>query len=270
MKKKTFTCGPCTGLFTLKDESLPESGNQCLYLCRNPQSVLKNRLVLAKDSLPLSHWCLARQRHTDTIFRVTKQDLGRGAFDNESALQNCDALYTTESSVLIGVFTADCLGILLADPSLPLAAAVHSGWKGTAQAILYKMLARLRKENLLSPHSLHVYFSPSLMKSSLEVGKEVVDAIRTMAENFDLEIEDCIEAKSNGRFLLDNQGINLQMCRAFGIPEENLHPSQLDTLTNPRDCFSYRRTKPLDGEHFSCIWIEEPDSHPESPESNED
>ena len=48
---------------------------------------------------------------------------------------NVDAVYTTEPNILIGVFTADCLGILVVDETTPCICAIHSGWKGTTLEI---------------------------------------------------------------------------------------------------------------------------------------
>lgn len=244
--------GFCAGT-TMKNPNLPESGNQCLYLCTSKHGVMENRKALSKKTLPLSRWVTARQRHTDHIVRVFNEDAGKGSLDAESAVQDCDGLYTTEKNLLLGVYTADCLGILLTDPTVPLCAAVHSGWKGTTQAILFQMLDRLQQQNLLHPETIQVFFSPSLMAESLEVGEEVIEQIRTMAEQFELDPSPYIQAKGNGKYLLDNQGINMEMCRKFSIPEKNLHPSSIDTLRT-NSCFSYRKTKPLDGEHFTFVY----------------
>lgn len=56
---------------------------------------------------------------------------------------NVDAVYTTEPNILIGVFTADCLGILVVDETTPCICAIHSGWKGTTLEITKKCLSEL-------------------------------------------------------------------------------------------------------------------------------
>lgn len=65
--------------------------------------------------MPLENWVLPWQKHTDRIVRVTHEDILKGAFDKNTSIMDTDGLYTTEKDLLIGVFTADCLGILLAD-----------------------------------------------------------------------------------------------------------------------------------------------------------
>lgn len=241
---------------TLKSPEMPESGSLYFVLNADPAVIEDNRNAFSKGRVPLSRWILPVQQHTGHIERVYAGQAPKGAFDRESGIAACDGLYTTDPDVLVGVFCADCVGMVLLDPTIPLAAAVHSGWKGTANAVLMNLLRQLHEEKLLHPHTLQVYFSPSLLKNSLEVGPEVIEAIRAMAKKEHLGIEDCIENGEGDRFFLDNQGVNRHMARFFGIPDANIHLSDLDTLTNPGLCFSYRSTKPLDGEHFCCVWIE--------------
>lgn len=244
------------GCFTLRTPDAPESGNLALHVCQDPLDVMENRRRLQKDTLPLEKWCLPWQKHTATVARVTKADAGKGAFDAENSILETDGLYTTDPGLLIGVFTADCLGILLEDPTIPMVAAVHSGWKGTAQAILLRLLDALKQDELFHPETLQVYFSPSLLVHSLEVGPEVIDQVCEMAQVNRLSLEGCIHPGQADRSFLDNQLVNVRMLESQGIPPQNIHLSNLNTKTSPYG-FSYRRDGHKTGEHFSCIWIEE-------------
>lgn len=252
-----FISGRIHGGFVLRSPAAPENGNMALHVCYRFDDALAARKLLAKQTLPLDHWVLANQKHTGRICRVGSDHRGSGAFDAGSAIGPCDALYTTQPDTLIGVFTADCLGILLCDPSVPMICAVHSGWKGTAQAILLNALQTLQTQGLLHPDTIEVRFSPSLQKSSLEVGPEVVEAIRQMAAAHALDLTGCIEDGTGDRSYIDNQEINVRMLEAFGITENHIFRSSRDTKTDP-DCFSYRRDGRLGGEHFSWLYIGDP------------
>ena len=243
------------GVFTLRTPDAPEKGNLALHVCQDPNEVKKSRKLFAKDSLPLENWCLPWQKHTASIKRVFYGDRGKGAYQAHDSILETDGLYTTDPGLLIGVFTADCLGILFADPSIPLVAAVHSGWKGTVQAITLNLIEQLKKDGLFHPESLHVYFSPSLMPSSLEVGPEVVSQIEEMAQDKGLDLKGCILPGKGDRSFLDNQKVNVRMLESEGIPSSNIHLSNMDTKTSPY-CFSYRRDGKQTGEHFSAIWID--------------
>ncbi len=241
--------------WTYRTASLYEYGNMAMHISRDPEKIAENRTLLASQTLPLSRWVLADQKHTANIARISEADAGRGAFSMEDAIACTDGLYTTESDLLIGVHTADCLGIVLLDPAIPLAAVVHSGWKGTCQAILLRMLEALKTDNLLHPDTLQAYFAPSLLQSDLEVGPEVIEQIEAMAKREGLDASLYIEKGEGDRSFLDNQGLNIAMLEKFQVPADNIHPSSLSTKKEP-SCFSYRRDSRFGGEHFTFAWIQ--------------
>ncbi len=71
-----------------------------------------------------------------------------------------------------------------------------------------------------------------------------------------ISLEGCITSGQGDRSYLDHQKINAQFFKKFGIPNDNIQFSSLDTKTNPQ-CYSYRRDGKDCGEHFSCIWMDE-------------
>lgn len=251
--------GRIHGGITMRQADLPEKGNMALHVCQDPAAVAANRDALASCTLPLARWVLPWQKHTDRIAEITPDLAGRGALEADSSIMDVDAVYTTCPNLLIGVFTADCLGILLADPTVPLVCAVHSGWKGTAQNILYKTLDHLDKKGMLHPETLQVYFSPSIQKNSFEIGPEVRSALLESGDEIGLDYSDLIEDVSESdRSFADHQAMNVRILKSFAIPDASIHTSSLDTKTN-ETCFSFRRDHKKTGEHFTFGWIS--DSH---------
>lgn len=233
------------GATTLKDKKRPEQNNMALHVCIDPQAVMENRKALAEEiQVPLDHWVLPWQKHTANYREVTSKDLGKGAFDKDTSILNVDGLYTTEKDILIGVFTADCVGLILVDETTPCLAVVHSGWKGSTQGIVYHMAKDLIDKGLLHPKTTKAYFSPSILFDSLEVGMEVVELF--MANHIDLE--GCIRLMPHDKAYIDNQGINIKMLQSLGIT--HIFPSSMDTKKNRTDCFSFRNHKQT-GEHFT-------------------
>lgn len=250
------------GAITLKDALKPDQNNMALHVCNDEKGVLANRKELEKITLPLTQWALPWQKHTANFYRVTQEDKGKGAFDKDTSIMNVDALYTTEPGLLIGVFTADCVGILLVDESTPCICVIHSGWKGTVQQITTKTINHLIQENLLHPDTTQAFFSPSLQFDSLEVGMEVIEQV----QNLPLDTDSFIRMISKEKALFDNQGINAQMLIHAGIPKVNIHLSSIDTLTDTENGFSYRRNNrlkefPKCGEHFTYAYIKEKTSN---------
>ena len=243
------------GAVTLKDLHAPEQNNMALHVCIDPDQVMKNRNQLSKElQIPLSSFTLPWQKHTDHLVMITKQDIGAGATDKNTSIMNADAIYTDLPGVLIGVFTADCVGILIVDESKPALCAIHSGWKGTAQAITHKSVSLLNKEKKIDPARAKAFFSPSILKDSLEVGMEVVEQINAMGKRIGLDTTPFIQLISTQKALIDNQGLNAQMLINNGFQPENIHLSNLDTKKELTDCFSYRNDKQC-GEHFTFGYI---------------
>ena len=252
MKKITYIDNEIVlGATTLKDTSALENNNMALHVCIDPDKVMQNRKQLAKElDMPLDHWALPWQKHTVNIYEVTYSDKQKGAFDKDTSILNVDAVYTKDKGILIGVFTADCVGILLVDESKPCICCIHSGWKGTAQAITDKCVKELIQTKMIDPKTTKAFFSPSILFDSLEVGMEVVDQIKKL----DFDTEPFIRYMPNNKAYIDNQGLNIQMLLNNGFEANNIYPSKLDTKKELNDCFSFRNDKKT-GEHFTFAYL---------------
>jgi polyphenol oxidase len=78
----------------------------------------------------------ARQVHGTEGIQVTGEDPATlCTFTSEA-----DWLLTTERGYALGIFTADCIPIILIDPILSVIAAVHVGWRGAVHGIMHKVL----------------------------------------------------------------------------------------------------------------------------------
>ncbi len=81
-----------------------------------------------RDSAPLSGITTAKQIHSDIVLDAAGR---RGEVIGEG-----DGLISCEPGVIVGVKTADCVPILLADNSKRIVASIHAGWRGTAKEIV--------------------------------------------------------------------------------------------------------------------------------------
>ena len=75
-------------------------------------------------------------------------------------------------------FGADCTTLLLFDPVRQAIAAVHAGWRGTAQGIAYKAVLRMQAEFGCAPEHIHAAIGPCIGRCCFEVGPEVPEAMR--------------------------------------------------------------------------------------------
>lgn len=84
-----------------------------------------------------------------------------------------DAIVTATPGVWVGVRTADCVPILLADRGRRGIAAVHAGWKGTAAGIVGNTIQRMRTEFGSQPADIAAVIGPAIGGCCFEVGDEV-------------------------------------------------------------------------------------------------
>ena len=110
-----------------------------------------------------------RQIHSDIVHLVSAAQ----TMQSEPALQG-DALITREPGILLTIQTADCIPVLLADTRQRSVAAIHSGWRGTAQRVAEKTLGRMQMEFGTRPQEVIAVLGPGIGGCCYEVGHEVV------------------------------------------------------------------------------------------------
>ena len=142
-----------------------------------PENVRENyRILGAAAGFTPEETVFTRQEHTDCLIRVGKADRGTG-LDREQTII-CDGILTDEPDVALVCFGADCATILLYDPVHPAIAAVHAGWRGTAQGIAYKAVLRMQAEFGSQPRDIRAAIGPCIGRCCFEVGPEVPAAMR--------------------------------------------------------------------------------------------
>ena len=84
-----------------------------------------------------------------------------------------DAVITSQSGVLVGVRTADCVPVLLVDPLTRSVAAIHAGWRGIVAGVLPNAIAGLIAEYGARPRDIEAAIGPGIRSCCFEVGEEV-------------------------------------------------------------------------------------------------
>lgn len=234
---------------TLRDETRPESHNIALHSCVSPDAVLENRHQLAAElGVPLSQFVLANQTHSANFYEVTKDDWGRGATSLETAIPNTDALFSYEPNTVLGVFTADCVPLLLWSEQSGLIAAVHSGWQGTVKEIVPKLLTHLIEKKGEDPNHLHAYIGHCLSQDLFEVDADVAQKYQELGYT-----DDWIKYREEtGKYHIDNGATVKEQCLRAGVLEAHIEQTAICTFTSERG-FSYRQDKQA-GRHLGFIF----------------
>ena len=155
----------------------------------------------------------------------------------------CDALTTATPRILVGVKTADCVPILLADPQTGACAAVHAGWRGTVSRIVARALENLGAEYGTRPGDVRAAIGPAAGGCCYEVGGEVIEAFREKFPGSD----SLFTPTREGHALVDLQRANREQLAAAGLSPENIHTAPLCTMCRTDLFFSSRREKRAHG-----------------------
>ena len=130
-----------------------------------PDAVAANRARVAQalGVNPL-HLVTARQIHGVEVVAVTKPWENFGA-------PEADALVTDRPGLLLGVLTADCGPILLADASAGVIGAAHAGWRGALDGVIEAVVAAMARLGARRERTVAV-LGPCIGPRSYEVGRE--------------------------------------------------------------------------------------------------
>lgn len=98
--------------------------------------------------------------------------------DTEVDLRGVDGVVTADDRLLIGVHTADCLPLLLADPDSGVVGAVHCGWRGIVGGIVGEALCAMAAAGA---RRLVAAMGPCICQTCFEVGPEVAERFEVAA-----------------------------------------------------------------------------------------
>ncbi|MDR1244737.1 MAG: peptidoglycan editing factor PgeF [Endomicrobium sp.] len=165
---------------------------------------------------------LANQVHGNNI-KVVKRS------DQNILIDNCDGLITTDKNLLLGIFTADCVPILISSSDSEVKAAVHVGWKGLYLGIVENAIGVLINDFCISPKSIKVYIGPHIRSCCYKTGSEMEDKFNIKLINGNLDLSAILRTK------LENYGVN----EIFDVNQCTCHNEQL-FFSYRRDCCAYR------------------------------
>ncbi len=234
----------CLHLVTQKEPTAPYSFSLALHTKEEPNQILKNRDSL-KQKFPNMNFVVANQTHSSNIHIVTKeQEIGWQKA--EDAIENCDALISNIPNVMLTILTADCVPILLLDPKQKVVSAIHAGWKGTEQEIVFKTVKKMKEEFNSNPNDIIAGVAPSIGKCCYEVDWNVAQHF----ENIDNAYK-----KVGNKYMLDLPYINKTQLLKAGLKEENIELSHVCTSCEVEHYFSYRKEKGCSGRFMSMIGL---------------
>ena len=146
-----------------------------------------------------------------------------------------DALVTARPGIGLGVLTADCAPVLLADPAARVVGAAHAGWRGALGGVLEATVAAMAALGA-RPERIGAAIGPCIGPASYEVGPEFpAPFLAESAENARF----FRPAERAGHLVFDLPGYVAARLARLGIASGWLGR---DSLAESDRFFSYRRS----------------------------
>ena len=172
-----------------------------------------------------------RQVHGDDIVVVNERNF------RDVRPRQADGMITADRGIALGVETADCVPVLLFDPTVPAAGAVHAGWRSTVKQIVRKAVQRMQHEFGSDPSQMLAAIGPAIGPECYEVDEPVMGPVR---EAF-LFWKDVAVSRGNDRWSLDLVKANKLELESSGLKGRNIHALGICTACHPDRFYSFRR-----------------------------
>ena len=220
-----FACGPAPGL-----HAQARGG-----ISHGQVASSRGRMIRHLAVVPEDLHC-ARQVHGDQILEIVKTGQRRHWERTEG-----DALITCQKGLAVGVVTADCAPLLVADPSTGWVAAAHLGRLGALAGLAAALVNRLLERGACLD-TLRFAVGPHIQAESYEVGEAMFSTLPSAAQHRD----------RSGRACCSLRGLIAADLEAVGVQPEQIGWSAIDTLGDA-EYFSHRRQGDAAGRQLSAI-----------------
>lgn len=213
--------GRSTGDFATNNMSIAVGDVQDLVISNRSSAAAQMGDFGMKDLV------LFRQVHSTTVVTL------RNRHDVSVAVE-ADAMVTNRRDQLLGILTADCAPVLLADPQAGVVGAAHAGWKGAAGGILNATVMAMVTLGA-DPKNIRAAIGPTISGANYEVGPETAAQITGLDQSAASHVS-IPDGKTREHFdipaLLTEQ--------LFGAGVGLVGDLGICTYANPQKCFSHR------------------------------
>lgn len=194
----------------------------------DPARIEENRRRAVEAVAPGTDLVTLHQAHTPEALIVTEPF----ALDRRP---EADGLATDRPKLALGILTADCAPVLLADREAGVIGAAHAGWKGAMTGIVRSTVEKMEKLGA-DRSRIQAAVGPCIGRGSYEVD----DDFRKRFEAIEPENEQFFRAGAPGHHYFDLEAYVAAWLDFLGVKQTEL--VGLDTYANEDRFFSFRRT----------------------------
>lgn len=210
------------------------------------ESIRENRRRAVSAVAPGAALVTLHQVHSADALHVT------GPFPDDSR-PRADAMVADRAGLVLGILTADCAPVLLADREAGVVGAAHAGWKGALAGVVEATVAEMERRGAARGR-IAAAVGPCIGRRSYEVDDGFLS--RFVAANGDFER--FFAFRREGHHLFDLEGFVVSRLAAAGLGR--IEALGEDTYSQPDRFFSYRRAthrgEPDYGRQIALIALE--------------
>lgn len=212
----------------------------------DPAAIAENRKRAAAAVLPAARLVGVYQIHSPDCVTVAEPW-------SDDARPQADALVTDRKGILLGILTADCAPVLLADREAGVVGAAHAGWKGALAGVTDRTIAAMAALGARR-QSIAAAIGPCIAQASYEVD----DAFRDRFLAAGVENTGFFGAGKPGHWQFDLEAYVAHRLELAGVGR--VERLRLDTYANPDRFYSFRRAthrgEPAYGRQISLIGLD--------------
>ena len=177
---------------------------------------------------------------------------------------SADAIITNQCGIAIGVLTADCVPILLADPVKKVVGVVHAGWRGTVKAVVQTAVETMVKQFGSDGKALLAAIGPSIGSCCYKVdevvakefgGNEYLILLYPPLKKGESKGDLAKGGRGDVEWGLDLKRANFIQLLNMGILEKNISVENLCTSCRNDLFFSYRKDGKITGRQLNFIMM---------------
>jgi YfiH family protein len=190
-------------------------------------AIAENRRRVIAAVMPGAELATVHQVHSANVVHV------QNPWPQEER-PHADAMVTTRAGLLLGILTADCAPVLLADAEAGVIAAAHAGWRGALAGVTDATIAAMEQSGARRDR-IAAAVGPCITQASYEVD----DAFRARFLDDDPDNAQFLIAGRSGKPHFDLSGYVAKRLSAAGL--DKIETLNLDTYAEPGRFYSYRR-----------------------------
>lgn len=200
-----------------------------------PENIFENRSRFYNAlNIPEDKIVLSKQVHGKEILFATAPGRHEGY----------DAIITNVKGLYAVVSVADCTPVLVYDPKNKAIAAIHAGWRGTAQEIVAHTMGKMKSEFGTQGEDCLAWIGACIGYEHFEVGEEVAIRFPKTFQRYDAERK---------KYFVDLKSANLFQLEQHGVGKNNVEISSYCTISDNDRFFSYRKEKGLTGRMIAVM-----------------